>query len=370
VGAALTAFCTNNRWPQYFCHRHLIEVFGASSPLGILVAQALRETSARSYLEHREQYLADAAALHDLALVDNHDYEKFCSFLSEDFQHGIWHRISDGISSCSNHAERFHRVVNHHLPARASLPLRLCVIRDQMNAKYEKFGSQGKEQFQDIVRHLRECHAPATSPCPNVYCADFVEIMKHRFGLGSFPCKHTAHESRWNVIRPAPLEKLMLAQNPHAHQTEEIRRRKPFPRAFLHRHSTKKDIETADASRHSIPTWDDSTILAPGEGAPVALEDATEHPLEEWERRDKSIARDITDGIFRIREARRACTLDKRDVIVDVWEDLRNNTVANASTSRLEIAAICKAHWWKWAKHDDEERPIPAHGWSGPPVVE
>jgi hypothetical protein len=82
-GWALQAFCRRYHFEQYFCHRHLIERFGASSPLGILFTRVLRETSQRSYDQHRAQYLADAAALLELKLVKPADHAHFCSLLSK-----------------------------------------------------------------------------------------------------------------------------------------------------------------------------------------------------------------------------------------------------------------------------------------------
>jgi hypothetical protein len=193
-GKALNAFCADNELPHYLCHRHLIENFGANSAIGLLAAKALRETSIRSYQSHRPQYLADAAALLEIRAVDEEDFEKFSAFLSQDFPHGIWHRMEHGISSCTNHAERFHGVVNQHLPQRSPLPVRLAIIRDQMQAKWQTFGTRRVDQMRELLRHLREYKAPCTPECHDIDCIEFIEIMKYRFGVSSFPCKHTAHQ--------------------------------------------------------------------------------------------------------------------------------------------------------------------------------
>jgi hypothetical protein len=159
-GGGIAAFCRHNRIWQLFCHRHLIENAKANSPLGFLVAPALRERSERSYLEHRPQYLADAKALQEIGLLSHDQYIMFTNFRTPAFEHGIWHRMCRRISSCSNHAERFHGIVNQHLRVRKTLPERLDVMKTEINNRHNKFGQGRHRQIVAVLEHLKACNAP------------------------------------------------------------------------------------------------------------------------------------------------------------------------------------------------------------------
>jgi hypothetical protein len=93
---AFNGFCLLNHLVHYRCHHHLIELWGAKPPLGVLVTHALQKRSTRSYRERRSQYLEDVKTLRDAGLATEEVYQKFCQFLSFDFPHGMWHRMYFG----------------------------------------------------------------------------------------------------------------------------------------------------------------------------------------------------------------------------------------------------------------------------------
>jgi hypothetical protein len=237
-----------------------------------------------------------------------------------------------------------------------------------MRRKWEGFGpAHGNQQFKDVLKHLRQCNAPHVVPCPDQDCAEFVEIMKLRFGLGDFPCKHTAHGEHWDTGGFPLVNQPALIQGVDEHQTEVIWIAAALPDPFLHRHQPPEDA-TTEPDGPSIGTWEDATTLAGDSEAPFDATHFQQLPLEKWERCDKLTAYEITDGIARIREARHAGTVDKRGLAVDVWKDLTDRTArAGPETAREVIAAACKAHWWAWATRETGDRPIAPHGWSTQP---
>jgi hypothetical protein len=171
-GTALEAFCTRNQCRHYYCHRHLIEKFGASGFIGMLVARALREQSKECFDRHLPDLLNEAEALLHRERISLKEYETFVSFVvdGKDFQHGMWHRIADGVSTCSNHAERFHGVVNHHLCASRQFVKRLSIIVTQIEQKIAQYGigptnpkslktDPNFRQLDQVLKALREHRA-------------------------------------------------------------------------------------------------------------------------------------------------------------------------------------------------------------------
>jgi hypothetical protein len=203
-GSALHKFCVDNNILQFLCHRHLIELFGASTALGVLVARVLREPTQDSYLEHRPEYLAIAQALLDRHVIILKAHRKFLEFLTEEFPHGIWNRAEFGISTCSNHAERFHGVVNQHLKPRETLPERLAVIRDQRIQKCVDFGEHRQDKVMGILAQLKAVPAPQTPVCFEPDCVSYVQLMQCRFGVFPFPCKHTVNACHPQEVMPFP----------------------------------------------------------------------------------------------------------------------------------------------------------------------
>jgi hypothetical protein len=128
--------------------------------------------------------------------------------------------------------------------------------------------------------------------------------------------------------------------------------------------SVRNDAHVLNDEPHSTPTWDDSTISLSDRNAEIQPLNSRA-PGEAWERRDKAVAHDITDGVTRIRHSTGAWTMNEADVFIDVWEDLRRSAQREGGEATwIAVAAACKARWWRWAKDETQERPIPPQGWS------
>jgi hypothetical protein len=361
-GGGIRAFCLQNQLWQLFCHRHLIENAKANSPLGFLIARALREPSHRSYQEHRPQYIADAAELKQVGLLTEDQHATFLSFLTEDFPDGLWHRIPDAISSCTNHAERFHGVINQHLSTRSTLPERLDVIRTEIEKKYKQFGQGRHRQISDVICHLRSCHARQSLDCDDLDCRDYRILMASRYRVANFPCRHTV--SAWDIAVVRPLSQPPCDHRTPQHLITQIVLNGPLPPKF----QCKSLVP--DAADHEIreginqmPSWNDGIAL--GSGAD-ASDDGKRTLSEEWERADRRIAYDIVDGVLYFRRRPpHSQNLGRAGITLAVWADLECSLEqAGVHASRLVVAAQCTARWWLWARERGRERPFPPFGWS------
>jgi hypothetical protein len=86
-----------------------------------------------------------------LKMISEDERDQFIGFLPEDpneFIHGIWHRLLLGISSCDNHSEGFHAVIERALHDfwRSLLPERLRAIFDCIDKKFKNFGDNRPKQ--------------------------------------------------------------------------------------------------------------------------------------------------------------------------------------------------------------------------------
>jgi hypothetical protein len=381
-GSALKSFCALNQILQYFCHRHLIELWGANSPLGILVARVLREKSARSYLALRPQLISDAGALLEADRITAKEHAAFVEFLSDEFPHGLWHRMPFGISSCSNHAERFHGVVNQHLETRAGLADRLSVITEQMTSKMFSFkaGDGRRRQIREVFAQLRKAKAPRRDTCSDEDCVAYIQMMTIRYGIDDFPCKHTVSADKWRHFVPRMLHIDWELEGPireAVHDMAFVDRVKPLPEAFgftpdddgVEKEENEEGEEDIPADeQHQSFTWDD------------IHEFTSEHAMtnndgiDAIERGDKAVVHDIVEGALRL------CPhpLSAEELFVDVWEHLKHmmHDTDGSDDQRKHIASQCKMEWWSWAEtRANGRRPFGPHCWSRPdltlgPIIE
>jgi hypothetical protein len=100
-GKGLIRFCETHHIQQFFCHRHLIEKFGSSSPAGMLVARVLRIMTRKEFVRLRPQFLAEAEEMFENHLISFKSLVKITDWLEADptnFRDGLWHRIKLGIA--------------------------------------------------------------------------------------------------------------------------------------------------------------------------------------------------------------------------------------------------------------------------------
>jgi ubiquitin C-terminal hydrolase len=196
-GPGLISFCIDHAIRQFFCHRHLIEKFGSSSPAGMLAARVLRLQTRDEFIELRPQFVAEAQELYAKGLMSVQSLVKFRNWLEadpENFRDGLWHRIKEGIPRCSNHAERFHGVVNQRIRNERvyALPRRLRILYDEIVLKAQAYNDSEHRQLTESIRQMKRLNTHPRQQCHDAECAIFCEMMNARYGIEWFPCPHTA----------------------------------------------------------------------------------------------------------------------------------------------------------------------------------
>jgi ubiquitin C-terminal hydrolase len=208
-GSGLKRFCRKSPFGKallhFYCHRHLIQAFGASGLLGQLVKQALATQSKTIYSALRPQLLRTAWRARRDKKITRKAYNLFCKFCSARFPHGIWHRAVFGVARCSNHAERFHGVINRRIKGCRQLSRKLYQIYLYIMEKRKHYGDFS--QLRRNLDRLRACGEAGSKECDLAECVAFRANMALRFGLEYFPCRHTVE--KWPAyIRKYPVPPL------------------------------------------------------------------------------------------------------------------------------------------------------------------
>ena len=131
MGAALRSFCCSANAIQYFCHRHIIEKFGASCALSIFARSLLNIMSEDEY-QMKRQTIKQEIMLYKIERLCNgnlkaeieskiDDLIVMCEGENEKYQNhnlyykkwALWIRAEHHVSKTSNHNEGFHRGVNN-----------------------------------------------------------------------------------------------------------------------------------------------------------------------------------------------------------------------------------------------------------------
>jgi hypothetical protein len=68
----------------------------------------------------------------------------------------MWFRAPFGISTCDNHAERFHRAINQDCDTRKRFPKRLHELAKAITAKYEKYARDPRRQATEQFERLKK----------------------------------------------------------------------------------------------------------------------------------------------------------------------------------------------------------------------
>lgn len=162
--SGIKRFCAEKGIRQFLCFLHLIIKFGAVTNLGILVTKIL-------FTQTREEYEHD----HDVnfpiaAMIFKEDPKDFISFQdlfgeildrSSPVESCAWSRISDTyeqqalwtrnklhISTCSNHAERFHRTLKACFNSISNLGQKIHCFHSEINSKLVQLSIPGESKQQ------------------------------------------------------------------------------------------------------------------------------------------------------------------------------------------------------------------------------
>jgi hypothetical protein len=151
MGKGLKSFCAKYGFTLFICHFHLIRAYGATAIAGSIVREVLRVATRAELLVRREFIRADIEELREAGVLPEADVLlRFIGWGAggwSEFEHGIWLRM-DGIPTCNNHAEGFHRLCNRK-DGRAPFLERLKYIFDLIKSHIAGYSD---ETHQEAVR--------------------------------------------------------------------------------------------------------------------------------------------------------------------------------------------------------------------------
>jgi hypothetical protein len=201
-GGGVKAYANAHHNPHFYCYCHILRKLGAGKPACLIARRALFCSTKEEFKEESRQLAADLLALRQSELITQELFLSLCEFLAlktdgvaidvpadpDKFEHGIWNRAPYGVSTCDNHAERFHRTLNSACDTRKPLPRRLHLL---CSVIYEKFATYGRDPHRQAIKHFQRLKA--TSSAKASACGrrcGWSEIFQARYGVNGFPCPH------------------------------------------------------------------------------------------------------------------------------------------------------------------------------------
>jgi hypothetical protein len=349
-GKGLESFCIGHEIEQFFCHRHIIELFGAASTAGMLASRVLRIQTKEHFDGLHKQFVADAEELYNKGLMSKKALNRFLGWVNA-FTDGIWNRDYKGIARCSNHAERFHGVVNNYIRQnrRKTLVARLECLFRAVEDSHASYGNGWERQIPNTLAVLRRQKLEPREECNDPECVAYREMMRIRYGVPSFPCAHTLQtyvrtvpdypgirdDANEQLVRNAGLVRVDIDNLPEENPQKTVfrpKRKAPTPRSC------------------AIIEWDD-------ENRPLhhVLEPDSSVPFHET-------ARNIVTSVFEMRA--RARTLPPIDKITASFLILKHyqESFAEAAAQGIFTTDVATrrwlaqygAAWCQWAAHGTE----------------
>jgi hypothetical protein len=363
-GGGLCKFCTDHEIPQFFCHRHLIELFGAASTAGMLAARVLRIQKKKNFEKVRDQFIEDAKALHAKEQMSKHALDQFTTWL-RNFRDGLWERDGAGIARCSNHAERFHGIVNQAIrrAGKRALTERLDILRQVIDDRRSKYQSGWRDQMNRTCAALRDMKLEQRDECNDAECVEYRRMMRVRYGVDYFPCPHTV--GQYTPIRPDfpsidNAENERLVWDRAGGVTHEVDLLTLNLTAEENAQLTPKNSGTPPPK--AVIRWDDEIDT-------TCVADCVAEP--EPDDPDALVARDIVVGVFELRfrerDLPRIDRINASHQILAHFEaayaqattERHLNARRNARAKRKWLAEY-SVRWWHWAK-TGEDCPMPEH---------
>ena len=213
---------------QYFCYRHIIQIFGPRSALGIWAARLLKCKNEINYIQEREYIFTemeefknvknspligdDDQKLKDfeIMLININEIDQMPNkeqIINSDYYIGnwaIWIRADHHVAPCSNHSEGSHGNINKKLPDSGihSFKTGFTIISNYLlnyiNNYWENCANSFKNKHNKIIEKV--INILSRRPDNFLKCAqnkcqcgedDFIESI---YGI-KFPCIHTVLKS-------------------------------------------------------------------------------------------------------------------------------------------------------------------------------
>lgn len=203
-GSAIKLFAKIHNIKQFFCYRHLLEKIGSNSVIGEIARLLLFQPTKELYNNILPQAISDINAYLEESIVSKAQVEKFRNIFdlyyfgnhlisTSDHQHGLWNRMEDGVSTCSNHIERLHRTLNESVSGIHLIHRKLHIALSKLFDYFYNFEDKSRNQVYKLLnkfkKHEKKHNISVTNQIPCKCGWD--SIYSHRFGIPSFPCIHT-----------------------------------------------------------------------------------------------------------------------------------------------------------------------------------
>ena len=214
---SIVSFCNRHQLGRFICHRHLIERFGSSSPLGSMVARLLRADSQETFDKLVEEISAELLVYEKIkSLMPNGEkinqtkinnirimLSGFQGNPESDyyiFRWARWLRSDYHMSTCSNHSEGAHGNINSNIVTRGAsnfssgLSVIINYILNNLQNRHNNHGISFSRKHHDlrekIVKILSDPFAKKYKDFLRENCkCNKEEHNKSLYGI-SFPCIH------------------------------------------------------------------------------------------------------------------------------------------------------------------------------------
>ena len=99
-----------------------------------------------------EKQLIQFANIFNLKLIDG----KLSHSNIFDFESALWNRSELGISTCSNHIERFHRTLNEKTNQNQNILHRLSIVIEIISEYYYSFSQRSRRQTKKLYENMKK----------------------------------------------------------------------------------------------------------------------------------------------------------------------------------------------------------------------
>ncbi len=210
---SIKSVCKSLGITHYFCHRHIIEHFGSSCALGLMVNKLLKCFSFINYINVADEVLRDLdkyekerlkfGPISDDLKLKIEEVRIMASFEDCDVQSdyyyknwALWIRREHHVGRCSNHNEALHSVINRTVNAAYGLPKKLTNLIDVVLKHFIYTKRYGKTIKRKIKQYIEVLQKNLNDPRYNILsnCLEYCECEEDKYNNliygAAIPCKH------------------------------------------------------------------------------------------------------------------------------------------------------------------------------------
>ena len=179
----------------FFCYRHVINKFGASTPLGKIVRELLFSYCQEEYKEKLEKYepvlkeilkkskthLKQFQNLFNIQLDPNTPIRNYT-------EQSLWIRKDRKVGTCSNHIESSHQKLNFKVLGNMNVNERFIVLLKYLSGRFSTV--KVLRNAHDAIDTLRRIRKKTNFGKCNDHCNEMKDFYSNLFGF-DFPCVHS-----------------------------------------------------------------------------------------------------------------------------------------------------------------------------------